>query len=38
MLLDEQPAARRPAAVTRLRRYAGLDPAYKPLTEISSNA
>ena len=35
MLLDEQtPAARRPAAVTRLRRYAGLDPAYKPLTEI----
>ncbi len=35
MLLDEQtPAARRPAAVTRLRRYAGLDPAYKALTEI----
>jgi Bacterial protein of unknown function (DUF885) len=35
MLLDEQtPAARRPAAVARLRRYAGLDPAYKPLTEI----
>jgi uncharacterized protein (DUF885 family) len=35
MLLDEQtPEARRPAAVVRLRRYAGLDPAYKPLTEI----
>jgi hypothetical protein len=35
MLLDEQtPAARRPAAVARLRRYAGLDPAYQPLTEI----
>ena len=35
MLLDEQtPAERRPSAVVRLRRYAGLDPAYKPLTEI----
>jgi hypothetical protein len=35
MLLDEQtPAARRPAAVVRLKRYAGLDPAYKPITEI----
>ena len=35
MLLDEQaPVARRPAAAARLRRYAGLDPAYKPLTEI----
>jgi uncharacterized protein (DUF885 family) len=35
MLLDEQtPEVRRPAAVARLRRYAGLDPAYKPLTEI----
>ena len=35
MLLDEQTQeARRPAAVTRLKRYAGLDPAYKPLTEI----
>jgi uncharacterized protein (DUF885 family) len=35
MLLDAQtPTARRPAAVVRLRRYAGLDPGYKPLTEI----
>jgi uncharacterized protein (DUF885 family) len=35
MLLDEQtPAARRSSVVARLRRYAGLDPAYKPLTEI----
>jgi uncharacterized protein (DUF885 family) len=35
MLLDAQtPRARRPAAVVRLRRYAGLDPGYKPLTEI----
>jgi uncharacterized protein (DUF885 family) len=35
MLLDEQtPAERRPAAVVRIRRYAGLDPNYKPLTEI----
>src|SRR5580765_8113937 len=32
MLLDAQtPTARRPAAVVRLRLYAGLDPAYKPL-------
>ena len=35
MLLDEQtPAERRPSAVVRIRRYAGLDPAFKPLTEI----
>ena len=35
ILLDEQtPAERRPAAVARIRRYAGLDPAYKSLTEI----
>jgi uncharacterized protein (DUF885 family) len=35
MLLDEQtPAERRPAAVVRIRRYAGLDPNYKPLTEV----
>jgi hypothetical protein len=35
MLLDEQTqAARRPSAVVRLKRYAGLDPAYKPITEI----
>jgi uncharacterized protein (DUF885 family) len=34
-LLDEQtPAERRPAAVVRIRRYAGLDPAYKSLTDI----
>ncbi len=34
-LLDEQtPAERRPAAVERIRKYAGLDPAYKALTEI----
>ena len=34
-LLDEQtPAERRPAAVTRIREYAGLEPGYKPLTEI----
>jgi uncharacterized protein (DUF885 family) len=35
ILLDEQtPPERRPAAVVRIRRYAGLDPAYKSLTEI----
>ena len=35
ILLDEQtPEARRPAAVVRIRRYAGLDPGYKPFTEI----
>ena len=35
VLLDEQTAAeRRAAAVVRLKRYAGLDPAYKPITEI----
>lgn len=35
ILLDEQtPAARRPAAVARLRKYAGLEPGSKPLTEI----
>lgn len=34
-LLDEQtPAERRPAAVVRIREYAGLEPGYKPLTEI----
>ena len=34
-LLDEQtPADRRPAAVTRIREYAGLEPGYKPLAEI----
>jgi uncharacterized protein (DUF885 family) len=34
-LLDEQtPAERRPAAIVRLREYAGLDPSYKSITEI----
>lgn len=34
-LLDEQtPVERRPAAVIRIREYAGLEPGYKPLTEI----
>jgi uncharacterized protein (DUF885 family) len=34
-LLDEQtPAERRSAAVVRIRKYAGLDPGHKPLTEI----
>jgi uncharacterized protein (DUF885 family) len=35
ILLDAQtPAERRPAAVTRLRAYAGLEPGYKPIAEI----
>jgi len=35
ILLDEQtPAERRAAALVRLRKYAGLEPGYKPLTEI----
>jgi uncharacterized protein (DUF885 family) len=34
-LLDEQtPAERRAAAVVRLRKYAGMEPGYKPITEI----
>jgi uncharacterized protein (DUF885 family) len=34
-LLDDQVAAdRRPAALVRLRKYAGLEPGYKPFTEI----
>ena len=34
-LLDEQtPAERRPAAVERIRKYAGLEPGYKPITDI----
>jgi uncharacterized protein (DUF885 family) len=34
-LLDEQtPAARRPAAMERIRKYAGLETDYKPITEI----
>jgi len=35
VLLDEQtPAERRPAAVVRLREYAGLEPGYTAITEI----
>jgi hypothetical protein len=35
ILLDEQtPAERRPAAVVRLRGYAGMEPGYQPITEI----
>ncbi len=35
ILLDEQtPTGRRPAAVIRIREYAGLEPGYKPLTDI----
>jgi len=35
ILLDEQtPSERRPAAVVRIREYAGLEPGYTPLTEI----
>jgi uncharacterized protein (DUF885 family) len=34
-LLDEQtPTERRPAAVIRIREYAGLEPGYKPLADI----
>src|SRR5271167_567708 len=34
-LLDDQtPPERRPAAVARIRKYAGLEPGYKPITEI----
>ncbi len=35
-LLDPQIAKeRRPAIITRLRRYAGLEPGYEPLTELA---
>jgi len=35
ILMDEQTAAtRRQAAVVRIRKYAGLEPGYRPLTEI----
>jgi uncharacterized protein (DUF885 family) len=35
ILLDEQtPNERRPAAVARLRKYAGMEPGYKPLAAI----
>jgi hypothetical protein len=34
-LLDDQVAVeRRPAALVRLRRYAGLDPGYQPMTDL----
>jgi len=34
-LLDDQVAAeRRPAALVRLRRYAGIEPGFKPFTEL----
>lgn len=34
-LLDDQVAtSRRPAAVTRLRKYAGVEPGYKPFTDV----
>ena len=34
-LLDDQvAAARRPAALIRLRKYAGMEPGYKPFTEL----
>ena len=34
-LLDDQVAAdRRPAALVRLRKYAGMEPGYKPFTEL----
>jgi uncharacterized protein (DUF885 family) len=34
-LLDEQVAAeRRPAAVVRLRKYAGVEPGYRPFTDV----
>ncbi len=35
VLLDEQtPSERRPAAVVRIRKYAGLEPGYRPLADI----
>jgi len=35
ILLDDQVAAeRRPAAVARLRKYAGVEPGFKPFTEL----
>jgi hypothetical protein len=35
VLLDEQtPEERRPAAVVRIRKYAGMEPGYKPLADI----
>jgi len=34
-LLDDQvPADRRPAAVVRLRKYAGIEPGFKPFTDV----
>ena len=35
VLLDEQtPTERRPAAIIRIRKYAGMEPGYKPLADI----
>src|SRR5262245_61956768 len=35
-LLDDQiPAARRQAALTRLRKYAGVEPGYEPIAELA---
>ncbi|MDN3583139.1 DUF885 domain-containing protein [Mucilaginibacter flavus] len=35
ILLDDQtPAERRPATIARLRKYAGIEPGYRPLTAI----
>jgi len=34
LLADQTPDARRPSAVIRIREYAGLEPGYKPITEI----
>ncbi len=35
ILLDEQtPAERRPAVLVRIRKYAGLEPGYKPMADI----
>ncbi len=35
VLLDEQtPSERRPAAVVRIRKYAGMEPGYRPLADI----
>lgn len=35
LLQDDVPAKRRAAALTRLKRYAGLEPGYEPLTELA---
>jgi len=35
LLNDQMDPARRPAAVVRLRKYAGLEPGYKPFAELA---